>query len=319
MTTKFRELYPIVEPFNSGFLQVSSIHNIYYEEVGNPKGNPCIYLHGGPGGGFSAGNRGFFDPNVYRVILFDQRGAGKSTPFACLEENTTWDLVEDIEKIRKHLNIEKWVVFGGSWGSTLALSYAEKHTERVKALILRGIFTLRRDELLWFYQEGASWIFPDVWDKYLEPIPVVQRGDIMSSYYRVLTGSDEEKKIAAARAWTIWEMSTSRLHVDHDLVARGEDDKFAIAFARIECHYFVNGGFFEREGQLIEDSFKLKNIPGVIVQGRYDLVCPMKSAWDLSKKWPEAKLIVVDDAGHSAKEPGIQHHLLEACDKFKNI
>jgi len=299
---------------------VSDVHELHVEECGNPSGNPVVVLHGGPGGGTVAYYRQFFDSTAYRIVLFDQRGSGKSTPHACLEENTTWHLVSDTERIREHLKIDKWVVFGGSWGSTLAIAYAETHPDRVKALVLRGIFMLRRKELLWFYQQGADFLFADAFDKYKEPIPVVERGDYMSAYHRRLTGSDENEKVKCARAWTTWEMSTSRLYVDPETVAKGEEDNFAVAFARIECHYFVNGGFFKTEEQLLEDVDKIKHIPGTIVQGRYDVVCPMISAWELHKKWgAQAQLHIIPDAGHSAKEPGIISQLVEATDKYKNI
>jgi len=250
-------------------------------------------------------------------VLFDQRGSGKSTPYSCLDHNTTWDLVEDIEKLRKHLKIERWVVFGGSWGSTLALAYAQKHPQPVKALILRGIFALRRKELLWFYQEGASFLFPDAWEKFLEPIPVVERGDLMSAYHRRLTGPDPQIRKKCAESWTIWEMATSRLYLEPELLQRGVD--IADAFARIESHYFVNGGFFEYDGQLIEEATKVAHIPTVIVQGRYDVVCPAYTAWDLHKKMPKAKLIMIPDAGHSAKEVGIVDELVKATDKFAEV
>lgn len=243
--------------------------------------------------------RQFFDPTAYRIVMFDQRGAGQSRPRAELRENTTWDLVEDIERLRKHLSIDRWVVFGGSWGSTLALSYAETHPDRVKALILRGIFTLRRKELLFFYQEGSSLLFPDYWEKFLEPIPPAERGDLMSAYHRRLTGPDEAERLKCALAWTSWEMATSRLLIDKETLEKGEDPHFALAFARIECHYFVNAGFFKYDGQLIAEAHKLKGIPGVIVQGRYDVVCPALSAWDLSKVWQDAELKIIPDAGHS--------------------
>jgi len=261
----------------------------------------------------------FFDPEAYRIVLFDQRGSGKSTPHASLEENTTWDLVEDIEKIRKHLQIERWLVFGGSWGSTLALAYAETYPSVIKALVLRGIFTLRRKELIWFYQEGASFVFPDAWDHYIAAIPEVERGDLMSAYHRRLTGTNEEEKIKCARAWTRWEMATSRLFVDPNYLAKAEEDQFSLAFARIESHYFVNGGFFKSDGQLIKDAHKLADIPGTIVQGRYDMVCPAISAWDLHKHWPKGELTIVPDAGHSMKEPGILSGLVEACEKYKKL
>jgi len=315
-----REFHPLVEPYETGMLKVSDIHTIYYEQSGNPEGKPILILHGGPGGGSVPFYRQYCNPKVWRIIMIDQRGAGNSTPHACLEENTTWDLVADIEKLREKLSIDKWVVFGGSWGSTLSIAYAETHPERVKALVLRGIFALREAELKFFYQDGASWLFPDAWEGYVAPIPEVERGHFMSAYYRRLTGADEATKIACAKAWSCWEMATSRLFVDPANIARAaEDDKFALAFARIECHYFVNGGFFKKDGQIIEDAHKIRHIPGVIVQGRYDVVCPMKSAWDLHKNWPESELIVVPDAGHSCKENGILSELVKAVEKFENL
>ncbi|CAF0790012.1 unnamed protein product [Adineta steineri] len=319
-TKQLRDLYPEIEPYKTGMLKVSEIHTLYYEEVGNPSGKPIVFVHGGPGGGSVSSDRQFFDSEAYRIILYHQRGAGDSTPHACLEENTTWDLVEDLEKLRKHVNVDKWVVFCGSWGSTLSLAYAETHPERVKALILRGIFCCRRKELLWFYQEGASMIFPDAWDKYLEPIPVGERGDLMSAYHRRLTGNNEEEKLKAATAWSVWEMATSRLYVDPASIARATDDaKFAVAFARIEAHYFVNGAFMNDDEQLLKNADKIKDIPGVIVQGRYDVVCPARSAWDLHKVWPKGELHFVDAAGHSRKEPGIIHQLVIATDKFRDL
>lgn len=317
--TQLRDFYPPSEAYDKGFLKVSEIHTLYYEQYGNPSGKPIVFLHGGPGGGFAAQNAQYFDPKAYRIILFDQRGAGRSTPHANLEDNTTWHLVDDVEKIRKHLGVDRWVVFGGSWGSTLAIAYAEKYPEVVKALVLRGIFTLRRKELLWFYQEGASFLFPEAWDQYLEPIPLVERGDLMSAYNRRLTGSDEKVKLEAAKAWSLWEMATSRLFVDPELLKKGEDDKFALAFARIENHYFVHGGWFEYDDQLIKEAHKIAHIPTVIVQGRYDVVCPATTAWDLHKAMPKSEFYIVPDAGHSAKEPGIVSRLVEACDKFRDL
>ena len=311
-----RTLYPSIEPFDSGFLQVSDVHRIYYEQVGNPKGKKALFLHGGPGGGLDADYRRYFDPERYHIVLFDQRGSGQSTPHADLRDNTTWDLVADAEKLREKLGIDKWLVFGGSWGSTLALAYAQTHPERVTELVLRGIFMLRRKELLWFYQEGASWIFPDAWEEYLRPIPEVERGDLMSAYYRRLTSSDDQIRGEAARAWAIWEGTTSRLQVDPKLISRFGEDKFAEAFARIEAHYFVHGGFFRTDAQLLEDVPKIAHIPCVIVQGRYDVVCPAASAWALHRAWPGSKLELVGDAGHSAKEPGILSALVQATDDF---
>jgi proline iminopeptidase len=311
-----RELYPPIEPFDEGFLKVSDLHTVHYEQVGNPKGKKALFLHGGPGGGLDPDYRRYFDPARWHVVLFDQRGSGKSTPNAELRENTTWDLVRDAERIRERLGIEKWMVFGGSWGSTLALAYAETHPERVSELVLRGIFLLRRKELLWFYQEGASWLFPDAWDEYLKPIPEVERGDLMSAYYRRLTSDDPAVRGAAARAWSVWEGTTSRLHVDPEYVARYGGDQFADAFARIEAHYFVHGAWLRSDTQLLDDAPKIAHIPGVIVQGRYDVVCPAASAWALHKRWPQSKLVIVPDAGHSIKEPGILSALVQATDDF---
>jgi len=312
-----RTLYPEIEPFDTGTLPVSALHTIYYEQCGNPNGKPVVFLHGGPGAGCNARSRRFFDPKHYRIVLFDQRGCGRSTPHAELADNTTWHLVQDIEALRAHLGIDRWQVFGGSWGSTLALAYAETHPEHVAELVLRGIFMLRRWELEWFYQHGCDAIYPDAWEAYLKPIPVVERHDLMSAYYRRLTSSDEKIRLDAAKAWSIWEGSTSFLAPSADYVNSTGADQFALAFARIECHYFVHGGFFERDDQLLYNAHKLKKIPAVIVQGRYDVVCPMRSAWDLHRAWPEAELRIVGDAGHSAFEPGITHELISATDRFR--
>ena len=312
-----RSLYPDLEPFNAGRLKVSPVHELYWEESGNPKGKPVIFLHGGPGGGTEPKHRRYFDPSVYRIVLVDQRGCGRSTPFASIEANTTWDLVEDIEVLRKHLSIEKWMVFGGSWGSTLALAYAETHPERVTELVLRGIFMLRREELLWFYQDGASWIFPDAWEPYRDHIPAEERGDFMRAYYKRLTDSDPKVQAAAAKVWSVWEGSTSCLVPNTDLIARTGGDDFALAFARIECHYFVHDGWLDGARSILANADKLRKIPGVIVQGRYDVVCPAKSAWDLHKAWPESELKIVADAGHAASEPGIVHELVSATDRFR--
>jgi proline iminopeptidase len=298
-------------------LQVSPIHNIYYEQAGNPDGRPVVFLHGGPGGGLVPEYRRFHDPAAYRVVLFDQRGSGQSTPHAGLEENTTWDLVSDIEKLREHLGIESWQVFGGSWGSTLALAYAQRHPERVRQLVLRGIFLCRPKEIRWFYQEGASAIFPDVWEEYLKVIPEGERGDMVSAYYRRLTGDDAEAKLAAARAWSIWEGSTSKLFFDYSMIEKFADPEFAMAFARIECHYFMNNAFFPTDNYLIENVGKIRHIPAAIVQGRYDVVCPMMSAWELHRAWPEADLQITPDAGHSAMEAGNISALVEATDRFR--
>lgn len=308
-------LYAPTEPFNSGMLRVSDVHEIYFEESGNPKGKPAVFVHGGPGGGTDPSMRGFFNPAKYRIILFDQRGCGKSTPHASLVDNTTWHLVEDMEKLRKHLNIKRWQVFGGSWGSTLSLAYAETHPERVTELVLRGIFLVRQQEIDWFYQRGASAVFPDAWEHYLAAIPADEHGDLVSAYHRRLTADDHAVQLAAAKAWSIWEGMTSKLHQDAKFVERFAADDFAIAFARIECHYFVNKGFL-RPNQLLEDVGKIRHIKTRIVNGRYDMVCPIESAWALHRAFPEAELVIVPDAGHSAKEPGIARALVAATDEF---
>ncbi|MFL6331895.1 MAG: prolyl aminopeptidase [Pyrinomonadaceae bacterium] len=314
-----RELYPPIEPYDSGRLQVSPLHNIYYEQCGYPEGQPVVFLHGGPGGGIVPDYRRYFDPAAYRVVLFDQRGSGQSTPHAELEGNTTWELVGDIEKLREQLGVETWHVFGGSWGSTLALAYAEMHPGRVRSLTLRGIFLCRPQEISWFYQEeqGASWLFPDVWEEYKKVIPEGERGDFVSAYYRRLTSEDEAVRLEAARAWSVWEGSTSKLLFDYASIEKFADPEFALAFARIECHYFMNNAFFPTDNYLIENVGQIRNIPAVIVQGRYDVVCPMRSAWDLHRAWPEADFRVVPDAGHSVTEPGIIHELVSATDRFK--
>ena len=314
-----RELYPPIKPYNSGHLRVSDIHEIYFEESGNPRGKPAVFLHGGPGGGTDANMRRFFDPKKYRIVLFDQRGSGKSRPHASLEQNTTWDLVADTERVRKHLGIDQWLVFGGSWGSTLALAYAQTHPERVTEIVLRGIFLLRRSELEWFYQNplGAGSIYPDMWEHYIAPIPEDERGDVMAAYYQRLTSSDPEVVRDAAVAWSVWEGATSYLRLNPDYVTKfRKDSGYAAAFARIECHYFVNGGFLRSDNQLIEDVGRIRHIPAVIVQGRYDMVCPARSAWDLYKAWPEAELHIIPDAGHSAFEVGIASELVKATDRF---
>ncbi len=316
MPSTLRSLYPEIEPFNSGTLAVSPLHTLYYEESGNPNGKPVVFLHGGPGGGTNPKCRRFFDPAIYRIVLFDQRGCGKSTPHAELTDNTTWDLVADIERIRTHLSIDRWQVFGGSWGSTLALAYAQTHPARVTELVLRGIFLLRRSELEWFYQQGCNALYADAWETYRDAIPEVERADMMSAYYRRLTSPDAAIRVAAARAWSVWEGATSYLWQDRTHIASSGQDEFALAFARIECHYFVNGGFLEHDDQLLRNVERIRHIPAVIVQGRYDVVCPMRSAWDLHRAWPEADLKIVQDAGHSAFEPGIMHELLEATDRF---
>lgn len=312
-----KTLYEPIEPYDSGMLAVSPIHTIYYEQCGNPDGKPVVFLHGGPGGGIVPLYRRFFDPKAYRIILFEQRGSGRSTPHANLEDNTTWHLVEDIETIRKHLAIESWQVFGGSWGSTLALAYAQRHPSRVRELVLRGIFLCRPKEIKWFYQEGASAIYPDVWEEYVRVIPKEERGDLMGAYHKRLTSDDEAVRLEAARAWSVWEGSTSKLFPDAALIEDMGDPEFAIAFARIECHYFMNNAFFDTDNYLIENIDKVRHIPAVIVQGRYDVVCPLMSAWELHRAWPEAELHITPDAGHSATEPGNISALVEATDRFR--
>jgi len=310
-----RELYPTIEPHTSGFLDVDGGHRIYYEECGNPAGKPAVFLHGGPGGGCSPNMRRFWNPDVYRIILFDQRGSGRSTPHASLDNNTTWDLVNDIEVLRAALQVNRWQVFGGSWGSTLALAYAQTHPEQVTELVLRGIFMLRKKEIDWFYQQGASELFPDRWQHYLAPIPESEHGDLLSAYYRRLTSEDRDVRMSAARAWSIWEGSTSTLLPNEEMAAEFGADEMAAALARIECHYFVNEGFMT-QNQLIDNVERIRHIPAVIVQGRYDVVCPAVSAWELARAWPEADLRIVADAGHSAFEPGNTHELIMATDAF---
>jgi len=312
-------LYPPLEPYNSGMLRVSAVHEIYYEESGNPRGKPAVFLHGGPGGGTDPSMRQFFDPKRYRIVLLDQRGCGRSRPHASLVDNTTWHLVLDIESVRELLGIERWLVFGGSWGSTLALAYAQAHPQRVSELVLRGIFMLRRWELEWFYQDpgGAAAIYPDLWEHYIAPIPEAERHDLIRAYYRRLTSTDPEVLVAAAKAWSIWEGATSYLRQNPDYVTKFVTDaEYAAAFARIECHYFINGGFFRQDDQLLADVGRIRHIPAVIVQGRYDVVCPMRSAWDLHRAWPEAQLNIIGDAGHSAFEVGNTRALVDATDGF---
>ena len=304
--------YPDLPPFNRGRLRVSPLHEIHFEECGNPQGKPAVVLHGGPGGGISPFLRQTHDPAAYRIILFDQRGCGRSTPHASLEHNTTWDLVADMERIRARLGIERWQLFGGSWGSTLSLAYAETHPDRVLSIILRGVFMLRDAELGWFYRDGASWLFPDAFEGYLAQIPLEERGDMIGAYYRRLTHADRRVQIEAAKAWSVWEGSTLSLYEDPDRVRHFANEAYALAFARIECHYFVNRGFFEHDGQLLTNAHKIADIPGVIVHGRYDVCTPFRNAWDLHKAWPRAELRLVPDAGHAMTEPGIVHELVSA-------
>jgi proline iminopeptidase len=287
-------------------------HELYFEECGNPAGEPALLVHGGPGGGSNETMRRYHDPRHYRIILFDQRGAGRSTPHASLEANTTWHLVADVERLREHLGVRRWQLFGGSWGSTLSLAYAETHPERVTSLILRGIFLLRRAELLWFYQEGCSWIYPDAWEQFVRPIPQAERGDMIGAYHKRLTGADTRIRLEAAKAWSVWEGTTLAMHVDPERVRRFAADSYALAFARIECHYFVNRGFLASDTQLLDEAHRIAAIPGTIVHGRYDVVTPVRSAFDLAKVWPRAELRVVQDAGHAMTEPGIVHELVAA-------
>jgi proline iminopeptidase len=314
-----RDLYPEIEPYNQGRLKVSDLHEIYFEECGNPKGDPVVFLHGGPGGGISPKNRRYFDPQHYRIVLFDQRGSGQSTPHAELKENTTWDLVADTEKIREHLGISKWHVFGGSWGSTLALAYGETHPSKTKSLCLRGIFLCRKKEIDWFYQRGASIIFPDLWEPYKNHIPENERHDFVTAYYKRLTSPDKKTRLEAARIWSVWEGSTSKLVPDSNLMHDFDDPEFALAFARIECHYFTNSAFFETDNWLIEHAHTIKKIPTEIVHGRYDVVCPFENAWELHKALPDAKLHIVANAGHSAMEVGIIDRLVDVMDRFRKI
>ena len=310
-------LYPPIEPYDSGFLEADN-HQVYYEQCGNPDGKPAVFLHGGPGGGGSKIVRQFFNPEAYRIIIFDQRGCGRSKPHGCLEKNTTWDLVEDIENLKKKLGIKKkWLVFGGSWGSTLSLAYSQTYPDSVSEMVLRGIFMLREKELKWFYQYGASNIFPEAWQYFLEPIDEEDRHNLISAYHKIFLGDDEEKKLNAAIAWSKWEGSTSSLSYRPEMAESFSEPKFALAFALIENHYFVNKGFLEEENQLIEKGIDIiRSIPTVIVQGRYDMVCPMTTAWELSQNWPEAELIIAPSSGHTAFEKEITHELINATNKF---
>ena len=308
-------MYPAIEPYDSGMLDVGDGHHVYWESCGTPGAKPAVLLHGGPGAGLSPEHRRLFDPARYQVMLFDQRGCGRSTPNAALEANTTWHLVDDIERLRVIAGVDRWSVFGGSWGSTLALAYAERHPDRVTDMVLRGIFTVRREEIAWYYQEGASWLYPDLWESFLAPIPVEERSDLVAAYRRRLVADDPAVRLEAARAWSLWEGQTITLLPNPALREVFAQDEYALAFARIENHYFVHDAFLE-PGQLLRDASRLRHIPGVIVQGRYDLATPMRTAWDLHRAWPEADFQVVADAGHAFDEPGILHRLIEATDRF---
>lgn len=314
-----RTLYPSIEPYQTGYLSVEGGHNIYWEECGNPQGKPVLFIHGGPGIGTMPYNRSFFNPDLYRIILFDQRGCGKSLPFSKLEHNTTWDLVADIELLREHLGVQNWVIFGGSWGSTLGLTYAIKHPESVKGLILRGIFLCRPKEIQWYYQNGANRLFPDLWENYVAPIPLSERDDFIKAYYKRLTSADERERSPAAQAWSGWEGGTSKLFFDPALFAYFTADKTADSVARIECHYFFHNTFFDTDNWILENIHAIRNIPCIIVQGRYDMPCPIESAWELHRAWPEAELEIIPDAGHAATEPGILDALIRATDRFSTL
>jgi proline iminopeptidase len=309
-------LYPEIEPNHTGRLKVSGVHEIYYEECGSPHGKPVIFLHGGPGTGVDTKHRRYFNPKKYRIILFDQRGCGKSTPHASLEENTTWDLVDDIEKLRKHLKIDKWLVYGRSWGSTLALAYAETYPQATSELVVGGIFLCRQQELDWLYQRGASALFPDAWEDFLKPIPENERGDMLKAYHKRLTSDDPNTWLSVAKAWSLWEAGLCYFYRNEEFIAQFSVDHAALSIARIECHYFINKGFWHEDNQLLKDAQKIKHIPCVIVQGRYDVVCPMESAWALHKALPKSELVIVADAGHGSSEPGIAKAMMDATDKF---
>lgn len=314
-----RTLYPPISPYATGFLPVDSLHTLYYEECGNPNGQPVLFLHGGPGSSINEKHRQFFDPSYYRIILFDQRGAGKSTPHACLEDNTTWHLVDDIEQLRHHLKIAQWIVFGGSWGSTLALTYAIQNPTKVKALIVRGIFLCRSKELYWFYQYGAHHLFPDVWETFLRPIPEAERDDLIHAYYERLTSEDKQVRHDAAFGWSAWEGATLRLLFDPELFTSFTADEHADALARIECHYFVNGAFLPTDNWIIENAPIIQHIPTTIIHGRYDVICPLENAWELHKALPQSRLFIIPDAGHAGSEPGTLHQLIESTDYYKQL
>lgn len=311
-----RRLYPEIEPYYQGFLTVSETHRLYYELSGRPGGRPAVFLHGGPGSRTSPAHRRFFDPERYNIVLFDQRGCGKSTPSACTVDNTTSALVADIERLRTHLGVERWLVFGGSWGSALGLAYAQAHPMRVDSLVLRGIFLVSRRELQWFYQDGASRLFPDEFEKFLAPVPPAERDDLISAYHRLLNDEDERVQLEAARAWCRWEAAASYLIPREDQVRKFDDDLLALAFAKIESHYFMSYGFFESEHELIDGLPKIRSIKTRIVQGRYDIVCPMETAWALHRAWPEADFRIVPEAGHSALEDATISELVAATDAF---
>ena len=310
-----RSLFPPLEPYHRGRLRVSDLHELYYEECGSPHGKPVVILHGGPGGGLSPFLRRLHNPEGYRIILFDQRGCGASTPYASLEENTTWHLVSDIEKLRQHCGVECWQVFGGSWGSTLALAYAQTHPDRVSELVLRGIFTLRQHEVRWLYQEGANAVFPEAFAKFRSIIPQEEWHDLLPAYHRRLTGLDAQVRQRCALAWSAWEAACLTLLPNPSLEAQFADPHFADAFARIECHYFFNRGFLSHDGALLDGMAAIRHLPGFIIQGRYDMVTPAATAFELALVWPKAVLHMIADAGHATGEPGITDALVRATDE----
>ncbi|UIJ73002.1 prolyl aminopeptidase [Aurantimonas sp. HBX-1] len=310
-----RTMYPPIEPYETGALDVGDGHTVYYERVGTRGAKPAVFLHGGPGGGIKPDYRRLFDPSRYDVLLFDQRGCGRSAPYASLEANTTWHLVEDMERLRQHMGVERWLVLGGSWGSTLAMAYAQTHPERVSELILRGIYTLTRAELDWYYQFGVSEMFPEKWERFIAPIAVSDRGDIILAYRKLLTSDHLDVRVEAAKAWTIWEGETITLLPNPDFSAAYADGHFALAFARLENHYFVHDCWME-DGQLLRDAGRMKGIPGAIIHGRYDMPCPVKNAYLLHKAWPDASFHIVEGAGHATTEPGILDQLIRATDRF---
>jgi proline iminopeptidase len=314
-----RPFFPAIEPYRRGRLKVSDLHELYFEECGNPDGKPAVVLHGGPGGGISPFLRRLHDPRRYRIILFDQRGCGASTPHACLADNTTWDLVSDMEKLRNHLGIARWQVLGGSWGSTLALAYAQMHPGRVTELVLRGIFTLRQRELDWFYGGGAGHLFPEDYEKFLAPIPEGERHDLIAAYYCRLTGSNESERLHCARAWSRWESATLSLLPDPQREASFTEPRFATAFAAIECHYFHHKGFFAHDGALLDGVSSLSHLNGAIIHGRYDVVTPLETAHELARRWPRARFEVIEDAGHTATEAGLADALVRATDSFAQV
>jgi proline iminopeptidase len=305
------ELHPDIKPYTAHRLAVDDLHNLHIEECGNSHGLPVLFLHGGPGAGCEPMHRRFFDPRVYRIIVFDQRGCGQSTPHAELHNNTTWHLIADIEAIRQYLHIDRWVIFGGSWGSTLGLAYAETHPERVLGLILRGVFLCRPRDIQWFYQEGTNRLFPDAWEHFVEPIPEAERDHLVHAYYRRLTGTDEVERLRVAKAWSTWEASTLTLEENPEVIGYFAEAHRALSLARIECHYFINDIFLE-PNQLLRDAHRLHGIPGIIVHGRYDVICPLDAAWDLHKAWPTSQLQIIPSAGHAASEPGIIDALVAA-------